>query len=126
MTPLEDRMKSIKKIWACFLFLIFSVSFAQQGSVKEREPIDTEHFFNQIMETLPPEAREKVAAASQSKGVNVSQQRIESETQQRVHMQRHDSFDRLPPEVKERIEQTITDIENRRELRMIEFRESGN
>ncbi|KMQ50012.1 hypothetical protein CHISP_3101 [Chitinispirillum alkaliphilum] len=119
-------MNRMRKLFSIVLLLGLSVTVMGQegGENQGMQKIDTEHFFSEIMRALPDGAREKVNEASKmdnsqisdmANSLNNKEHGLEERMSEKV-------LDQLPLEVRERIEQTILDIENRREARMMEFR----
>jgi len=114
--------------------LILTVSvilFAQTGSEKTEDTNEnqistqTNDIFNDIMQSMSKEMKQKVDSASNINKENaLHNQGTDSQNQKEVQEQkRTNAINELPEDIQERVRERIKEIENKNEERALQFKE---
>ena len=107
------------------------ILFAQSGSepnedTKENQiSTQTNDIFNDIMQSMSEDMKEKVDSASNINKENALQnQGTDSHNQQTVQEQkRTNAINELPEDIREKVQKRIQEIENKNEERALQFKE---
>ena len=108
-----------------------AILFAQSGSEQNKDAKEnqistqTNEIFNDIMQSMSKEMKEKVDSASNFNKENALQnQGTDNQNQQTIQEQkRTNAINELPEEIRERVQERIKEIENKSEERALQFKE---
>ena len=117
---------TIALILSTSLMLFAQTGNEQSNDTKENQiSTQTNEIFNDIMQSMSEEMKEKVDSASNINKENALQnQGTDSHNQQTVQEQkRTNAINELPEDIRERVQKRIQEIENKNEERALQFKE---
>ena len=107
--------------------ILFAQSSGNQNEETKGNQISTQtnEIFNDIMQSMSEEMKEKVDSASNiNKETALQNQGTDSQNQQTVQEQkRTNAINELPEDIRERVQKRIQEIENKNEERALQFKE---
>lgn len=117
---------TIALILSTSLMLFAQTGNEQSNDTKENQiSTQTNEIFNDIMQSMSEEMKEKVDSASNINKENALQnQGTDSQNQKTIQEQkRTNAVNELPEDIRERVQKRIQEIENKNEERALQFKE---